>query len=83
MIYKILKLLKTTNKTIFETEILEELKSKCEVMELKNYNKPYFYTSIRCEDIKGKQYALTAGIKTDIGTSIPVSPDKIALLFNL
>lgn len=81
--FKILKLLKTKNKIVFETSSLEELESEVKKINLTNFSRPYMFTSIRCEDMEGKQYALTQSVEYREGQSLPVSPEKIAKLFNL
>jgi len=81
--YEILKLLKTKNKAVFKTESLEELKAECERLDLREFSKPYIFTSVRCEDMNGKPYALTQSVKFKEGIFLPVSPNKIAELFNL
>jgi len=77
------KLLKTKSKIIFEANTPEEIKAEAERLNLREFSKPYIYTCIRCEDLNGKQYALTQSFTLDNGQSLPVSPDKLALAFNL
>lgn len=81
--YKIIKVLKTKQKELFVTDSPEELKKECERLDLREFQKPYIYTHVYCEDINGKPYALKQFFKLGNGQLIIVSPDKIANLFNL
>jgi len=82
--YSIIKVLKTTRKTIFEADTPEEIKAECERLDLREFRKPHVYSHIACEDINGKYYALTQKVVFNNGlSSLPVSPENLAKVFNL
>ena len=82
--FSIIKVLKTTNKEVFEADTIEEIRQEATRLDLREFSKPYILTLIRCEDHNGKQFAITQRFLLANGQSLPVSPSTDLLnAFNL